>query len=149
MQGEVQKRWFYFGNTAIPLGIGTAIYVLFRPDTYLARWGNGFFHAYTKDISGVIRRMENTVPVLVSFLRNFTSDMLWAYALFFAVSFIERGWKAVVDTMLFAAGIEAFQGWGIMAGTFDWWDIWLEWLAIAVAWQVEKQNEKKQKGDFL
>lgn len=148
MQRKAQKKWFYFGNIAISLGIGTAVYVLFRPDTYLAHWGNGFFHAYTNDISGVIRRMENTAPALVLFFRNFASDMLWAYALFFAVSFIEEGRKAVIYATLFAAGIEVFQGCGMIAGTFDLWDIWLEWLAIAAAWLVEKQNVKKQQGEI-
>lgn len=140
-----QKR-FYVENVVISLGLGLLNYQLFRPDTYLAELGRKVLQI---DLAEKIRNIGLLIPRITMFLKNFASDMLWAYALFFTLFCVTEDNRAIIVAALFSLCMEGLQKIGIVSGTFDWWDIGLEWLAIGIGWFIMKRKAKKVKGEFI
>lgn len=75
---------------------------------------------------------------VVKFIRNYFLDMLWAYALVFALSLIicrnaAQLWETFMIAFIFSAIMELLQITPIVQGTFDIWDIMVELIAELVA----------------
>ena len=137
------KGWFLILNTLVPLVLGLLVYLVFRPDTYIAGL-----------IGRAIRLSEwNTARVpgwLSAFLRNYASDILWAYSLAFALLGAAgpggKGRKAAsVTGVCVVTGTELLQKAGVLQGTFDIADIALEALFICLATFIHRQHEEEQK----
>lgn len=145
MQEEVtelykkNKRIFYFFNIFIPLLIGTCIYALFRPDTYIARCFNSLCQT---SLSWDFQFVTDYI-----FLRYFACDMLWAYALYVAIAvFVEKQKLALTGGLSLGLCIlvEVMQRIGIFNGTGDIWDVFFEGMAIMIAVVVLAIYERKR-----
>ena len=137
---------FYLWNMLVPLLLGTALYILFRPDTYIAL----FFYKLL-DIE-----KQSLADTIVSsgwfgaVCRNFLPDILWAYVLTFGVGAVWRdagGFpiSTVIICAIFEAVFEFGQGIGLWSGTFDWWDIGLEICATVLAALIINSRKEKVK----
>ncbi|MBQ4382328.1 MAG: hypothetical protein II794_06285 [Oscillospiraceae bacterium] len=132
------KRSFRLLNILLPLAAGAAVYVFFRSDTYIALV-----------VRALLPGMENvgTLPG-TAFLRNYACDMLWAWALCFACSWVlDLPAAGALCAAALGALMELLQLRGLMGGTFDLWDIILEALSAFCASLIiylkrGKSNEK-------
>lgn len=144
---KYRSQWqFYLWNMLVPLLMGTVLYILFRPDTYIT----SFFYR----LSGMEENGLGDVIVLPGWLgalcRNFLPDILWAYALTFGVGVVWRdagGFPVftVIICALFEVAFELGQGMGLWVGTFDWWDIGLEICATVLAALILNSRKEKVK----
>ncbi len=131
IERKKEKRYLLV-NIIIPILLGAVIYYLFSPDV--------LFVKRIDSITGLnfhIRIVENS-NLLFSFIRNFFLDMLWAYALVFALFYIIGDntaslLKVFLIAFLFSSAMEILQITSIVKGTFDFYDILVEFLAEIVA----------------
>ena len=115
-----------------PIILGAMLYYLLSPEVIFVKWIDDFlgtsFH-----ISGI-----DTDNMLLGFIRNYFLDILWGYALVFAL-FLVRGnntadlMKTFLIAFLFSSTMELLQITPVAKGTFDVWDIFDMFLAEAVA----------------
>ena len=115
-----------------PIILGAMLYYLLSPEVIFVKWIDDFsgtsFH-----ISGI-----DTDNMLLGFIRNYFLDILWGYALVFAL-FLVRGnntadlMKTFLIAFLFSSTMELLQITPVAKGTFDVWDIFVMFLAEAVA----------------
>ena len=109
-------------NIIIPIISGAVIYYLISPEVIFVKWIDGFV-GNGLHISGI-----NTNNIILGFIRNYFLDMLWGYALVFAL-FLAIGnnaadlIKTFLIAFLFTTAMEIFQITSIAMGTFDVWDI--------------------------
>ncbi len=128
-----------------PLVLGTAGYLIFRPDTWLSR--------RIMDMLPFERAAAWLAHVRIgagraAFFRNYFSDICWAFSLGSAVSFIlpdKRRW-AVILPLLFLSVMEGLQKTGVIRGTFDWLDILLESIASTAAVLLVQYLQNHQGG---
>lgn len=144
-KGVKRTALFYALNTLLPLAAGAAIYLTLRRDSYVG--------SFVGALLGLPERESAAGPSGFSaFLRDHAADMLWAYALAFAVCAVTGGGRrarraALCVCLGFAALVESAQLLGAFSGTFDPLDILLEALAIGLAFLFihifeEGKNEK-------
>ncbi len=133
----MRKKLFYAANILLPLTLGTHIYALYRPDTWIS--------VQLYRLTGF---QAHTPPLFAAgIFRNYLPDMLWAYALSFSVGSIYRSGKvSFALSTIFAASLELLQRPGILPGTFDWMDIILEVCITALAALIIESHEKKENG---
>lgn len=143
MNRSTRIRYLFYGlNIAIPLLLGLYIYLALRADTYISIIINGF-------LSLPILPPSIFPRVILAFLRNYASDMLWAYSLGYAVMFV-LGYsrkKLLLAAFLcvgFEVLLEFFQKTGLFHGTFDVFDILIEAVAICLALSLIKKYEEVQ-----
>ncbi len=119
------RKIFMFANIALSLLVGTCIYVLLSPDVaFVSLVYDG------SNASSVLPRMEWQI------FRNYVPDMLWAYALVFAVTAIMNGvltGKTLLLVLAFSALMEIIQIIPGICGTFDPADILVEGIAAVFA----------------
>jgi hypothetical protein len=77
-------------------------------------------------------------PIVLRFVRNYMLDILWGYALVFALYFALGNntaelWKIFIIAIAFSAAMETLQLTPIISGTFDVFDIMAEFFAETVA----------------
>ncbi len=149
MNRSTRTRYLFYGlNIAIPLFLGLYIYLALRTDTYISIIINRFLPLPVVPSSYFSRG-------ILAFLRNFASDMLWAYSLGYAVMLV-LGYSRkniLLATFLcvgFEVLLEFFQKTGLFHGTFDVFDILIEAAIICLALFLikkyeEAQNEKSSK----
>lgn len=119
-------------NMVIPIILGTIIYYLISPEVIFVKLIDNLF-GMNFHISGL--DMEH--PIL-QFLRNHFLDMLWGYALVFAMFLILGNntadiRKSFIIAFSFSTIMELLQITPIAKGTFDILDIMFEFLAEVVA----------------
>lgn len=119
-------------DIVLPLLLGGCLYILFRHDSWIAHMIWQMFHLRFKLPQNVLTE----VSVICTFLRNYAGDMLWAYALFATVAWIEKEVpeRILLKCVLFETVLECLQKCGIIAGTFDICDILAETVATFVAY---------------
>ena len=125
------RKWIVL-NMIFPIILGAMLYYLLSPEVIFVKWIDDFlgtsFH-----ISGI-----DTDNMLLGFIRNYFLDILWGYALVFAL-FLVRGnntadlMKTFLIAFLFSSTMELLQITPVAKGTFDVWDIFVMFLAEAVA----------------
>lgn len=123
---------FIILNFTVPILCGAVIYYLLSPDV-----------VFVKLIDGIVGRGVHFTSVLrdncvVQFVRFYFLDMLWGYALIFALYFIignnmARLKKSFIVTFVFSTSMELFQLIVPAGGTFDIFDIIFEFLAEIIA----------------
>ena len=113
---------------AFPLLIGLLNYIVLAPETIVAE-------AFTQ-----IFKIEFSFQTTNKFLilcRNYLSDICWSVSLINALTLI-IGTKRIqivvslITATSFCIFIESAQFFGIIKGTFDYWDILLETLSIII-----------------
>lgn len=82
--------------------------------------------------------MAEKWPIVNSFLRNFSCDMLWAYALTIAIFWCrekepDKRLKTISECVLFETMLEILQYVEILSGTFDFWDIFVQAISTIIA----------------
>lgn len=119
-------------NIFIPIIVGAIIYYLISPEVIFVKQidatMNVDFH-----ISGL-----STENIIIQFMRNHFLDMLWGYALIFALFFVLGNntaviWKTFLIAFSFSAIMEILQITPIVKGTFDVWDIVALFVAEVIA----------------
>jgi hypothetical protein len=133
------KKKLLFLNCFLPMATGGLIYVFFKPTAYVSSVFNriGF-------ISRLSSITSQTDGWFISFLKYWFCDFLWAYALAFCLLLIFENAKQkyvppILISCLLSVTIEALQGFHIISGTFDWWDLLAEFLAIAIAVIIKRR----------
>lgn len=119
-------------NCLIPLLIGTVIYYFFSSDVI-----------FVKHIDEIIRcrvRFDSMLEGnwILRFVRFYVLDMLWAYALVFALHFLIGNntanlKKVFLIAFAFSTTMEILQLTSLAEGTFDYLDIFFEFLAEVLA----------------
>lgn len=143
---SAKERVFYWCNIISPILVGTVAYLLFRSDTYISQTLYRLF-PWLKNCS--LEYLEQ-FPWITALCRNFLPDILWAYALTYAVALLwlpERkiSWQVLMICIPFEVGVELCQKVGFMSGTFDWLDIILEICATVLAALIIKAKKEKEK----
>ena len=119
-------------NIAIPIITGGIIYYVMSPDVLFVKIIDSFVGSGLH-ISGI--DMEN---MILRFIRNYFLDMLWGYALVFAL-FLVLGndtadlKKILTITLSFTMAMELLQLFSVVRGTFDVCDIAVMFLAEIIA----------------
>lgn len=126
------KDLFIILNFVIPLLVGTVIYYFISSDV--------FFVKFIDNIIGKGIHFTSLVNTnfLIRFIRFYVLDMLWGYALVFALYFIigndaAKLWKILFIAFVFSCAVELFQIASFSTGTFDIADIAFEFLAEVLA----------------
>lgn len=125
------NKVFLILNILIPIVVGTIIYYLISPEVIFVKEIDAFMGAGFH----ITCMWENP---LVRFVRNYMLDMLWGYALVFALYFVLGNntaelWKIFIIAIAFSATMEALQLTPIISGTFDVFDIMAEFFSETVA----------------
>lgn len=145
MNRTMKQHMFYALNISISLVIGLIVYVCCRPDTYVSQAVYNLLGIFP-DIGGFV----NWLPTwLLLFIRNYLADIIWAYALTFTVCYIlwnqnKSMFPIFGIVAVFEICIEVSQKVGIMSGTFDWFDIFLEICISALVMLVIKTKYKEK-----
>ncbi len=127
--------------SALTLSLGTLIYVVYRPANILVfEWiafvGLEDFVATLRS-SSVVLAFEPPEWVLYSL-----PDMLWVvsfgHAIFAVLTGADTGlkgfWVAAITIGAVAIGSEVGQAFGVVPGTFDWWDLLL--YGAGILWLI-------------
>ena len=149
MIGSTRTRILFYGlNIALPLFFGLYLYLTLRADAYISLFICKFIPL--PDFPFV-----SFPEWAIAFLRNFASDMLWAYSLGFSVMLImgysqRKTLFALCLCVGFEVLMEVLQKIGVFHGTFDFLDILLEAISICLALFFinkfeEARNEKGSK----
>ena len=118
-------------NIICPLIIGAFIYYLVSPNVF-------FVKKIDAVIGGVINIHITPTGFFFKLVRNYFLDMLWGYALVFALFYIignnaVKIGKILGIAFIFSAAMELIQISTFIQGTFDIFDIGVEFLAEIVA----------------
>ena len=151
--GMKQEKCITFAmlHTLIPLCMGTGIYILVRPGTYIAR-----VCISLNPWLGELRIRMGT-DLFHMFLRNYACDMLWAYALTIGLFWYgrltgQKVWKSALIGGGFAVLMESLQILPVIPGTFDGMDVVTEILAMLIAGCVSMifyKYEDKERGEHV
>lgn len=134
-----RKYLLFFVNICFPLAIGLLIYLFCYKNTYIN--------------IGLEKLFNFSLPyfyfdnIFHRFLTCWACDILWAYSLTFALFFcfksFNKSWLITcILSVLFSLVIELLQLVGIINGTFDIWDIVMEFTAIIIAVIIIKKEKK-------
>ena len=136
---------FFLVNAIIPILIGLILYLFIKPDSYVSQLINKIV-----SVPSVSLQYNN---VLIYFIRFYLCDMLWAYSLTFTMYLIlVNDFGGMILCFLiagvFSIFIELLQYFGIVSGTFDFFDVIAEMISIVLALGIikifywRKENEK-------
>lgn len=131
MYKNKKRKIFILINTIVPILIGAAIYYVISPDV--------LFVQKIDEILGYgihINRINYDL-FFIRFIRNYFLDMLWGYALVFALFLIvdntAKIWIIFLIAISFSAVMEFLQLTSFVYGTFDIFDIVAEFIAELMA----------------
>lgn len=130
-------------HAILPLILGLLIYIMFRPNTMVARL-----------LIRVIPPLGNIsyelgTGWLALLLKNYVCDMLWAYALtisliWYGQMFHQPIWKSCIISVVFAVCMELAQVLPFVVGTFDMIDIVAEMVMVGLATWVSILLKRRQ-----
>ena len=118
----MNRRLFYWVNIIVPLILGAAIYLYWRPDAYLSRLVFYLFHISHDRTAG-------RPAGIYRFIRYYLCDIIWAYALVFSLALNFGKYsliKAYAAAAIFASVTEILQLLPLIPGSFDIVDIIVE-----------------------
>ncbi|MGN0407363.1 MAG: hypothetical protein ACI4EJ_03820 [Bacteroides sp.] len=138
------KKKYMALNIIIPILAGALLYYMTAPDVEFVRALDAFLQ--------IKKRMAPDMQdnCLITFVRNYVPDMLWAYALVFSVSYILGNnaadiWKTFLISAIFAAAMEMLQLTPFVKGTFDVFDMAAELAAQIFAVFIMNNMRKRGK----
>lgn len=131
-------------SAIIPILIGVAVYIYFRPDTYISE----FIADKTGLLSSYVPSKDDNL--LIKFCRYYLCDIAWAYALpnalFLAFEMDPERINIIAAITVFMIVLsEILQVFGIIPGTGDLVDIIFEILAATVATILIKKRFLEEK----
>lgn len=138
-----RKYFFPVINILAPILIGAAIYYVISPNVI-----------FVQQLDSLLNRRihintTNFNLSIMRFVRNYLLDMLWGYALVFAL-FLFTGnntaeiRKIFIIAVIFSAVMEILQLTSIAKGTFDVFDIIVEFLAEVTAVFIIKKHYSEE-----
>lgn len=138
-----RKYFFLVINILAPILIGAAIYYVISPNVI-----------FVQQLDSLLNRRihintTNFNLSIMRFVRNYLLDMLWGYALVFAL-FLFTGnntaeiRKIFIIAVIFSAVMEILQLTSIAKGTFDVFDIIVEFLAEVTAVFIIKKHYSEE-----
>ena len=139
----MKNRVFLLVNIIFPLLVGAVIYWFTSTDVIFMEAVRSFWgtpsHTWISNTDGEIIRI----------IRYYLSDILWAYALVFALYFsignsAARVKTAFVIAVVFSAVMEVIQLSPVIPGTFDMNDILVEVMAETIAALIIKNDMRRQ-----
>lgn len=132
----------YACNCLLALIIGALIYYFFSPEVI-----------FVKKIDKIIRsglhfELSLHDNWILKFIRFYVLDMLWAYALVFALKLIMGNNTANLKRVfgvafILSATMEILQLTPLAEGTFDMWDIICEFVAEVIAVFIIKNTQEE------
>ena len=130
-----RKTVFVVFNAIVPLFLGLTIYLFMKSGTYINSFLGVDFHYNPKTVIG-------------AFIVNWFCDFLWSYSLVFALYIVLSPFKnrlliSCVISALSGLILEILQGVNLLSGTFDWWDIAIELVAVFIATVFINKTNKK------
>ena len=133
---KLKKNIFLILNIIIPLVAGLGIYVFMKNTTYINDFLGLSFNYVPKTFIG-------------TFIVNWFCDFLWSYAFVFTLylvlePFSKRIIISPIITVIVGTALELMQKSGTLTGTFDWWDIAVELVAVLVAVAVLKVRKTSE-----
>lgn len=142
---KTKRIIFLVANLVLPLVVGSIIYYIVSPNTlFVVRVDQILFdgrHLITFDLSNSVFR----------FCRNYLLDMLWSYALVYALYLAHnnntvRLLRVFLIAFGFSTVMEFLQLTSLAKGTFDIIDIIVEFLAELIAvFIIKKTHEEERK----
>lgn len=129
-------------NCLLALIIGALIYYFFSPEVI-------FVKKIDKIIKGGLHfELSLHDNWILKFIRFYVLDMLWAYALVFALKLIMGNNTANLKRVfgvafIFSATMEILQLTPLAEGTFDMWDIICEFVAEVIAVFIIKNTQEE------
>lgn len=118
-------------NIILPIFLGTLLYYFMSPNVIFVRM--------LDDVLGINLHIHIIFDgILCKLIRNYFLDMLWAYALLFAIyAFMNNDsaglMKTFIIAVMFSVIMEVLQMTNFVYGTFDVFDIISEILALCFA----------------
>ncbi len=136
-------------NILLPLLIGTAVYPILNPCTYI-----GELMGHLPFVSGSGRFLEAAVGRAGVFIRNYAADMAWAYAFAFSICLITGSEKKVqrrclVICVMIEFLLELAQYVHIISGYFDWMDLVLEMVMNVCAYIIWSYKMRQAVGKIF
>lgn len=125
-------RIFLILNILVPILLGTIIYYIISPEVIFVQQIDAFLGR------GIHVNYLDLNSILMEFVRNYLLDMMWGYALVFALYlFIGNNTakltKILIIAFVFSAIMEILQLTTFASGTFDIFDIFVEFIAEVFA----------------
>lgn len=116
----MKKRYFYILLCVISLCIGGGLYIIFRPNTYVAEFARGLFHS----ASTIFSSLEE---INCDFIKYYFPDLIWAFSLNCGLNAIFNSKKSIFINSGIVLGIGALweisQHLSIVSGTGDFIDL--------------------------
>ena len=124
----------------VPLLVGFLIYILFSPEAYITQ----LFSVITGIESPFKAAKMSDLPMLVRYARYYLCDALWMFSLTNVLLMIHDGKRtlACILAILLAVATEFLQLTPLVAGTFDFWDLVVEFSAGIIAGRLYKNQER-------
>ena len=143
---------FLLANCILPLLFGAFLYGLLSPDVFFMKAAGSYpgrCFLWAEVLPSAFLLGKGTIRQI----RNFLPDMLWAYALVFALRFLmgqKEGelFKIFITSAVFSTVLELLQITSFVRGTFDFFDILLEVLAEAFAVFVIEMSTVRKWRDY-
>lgn len=137
----MKKRFVYFLLCAVSLVCGSILYIIFRPDSYVA--------IYVRNVVPILQTVfENINGTDVDFFKYYFPDFLWAFSFNCGLNVIfHEPKKAIINGIVVSlVGIlwELAQKTGIVSGTGDIIDVLMYILAVVVLFLPNVILYKKQ-----
>ncbi len=143
----MKKTLFWIAITVVPLIAGSIIYLAFRPTAIVSKAIYGLF-----DINPAY--IETPDNLFWRFIKYYLGDFLWAFSLTALVKLILGKGKPqsiVALSIGISVGflVELFQKYGLIPGTFDFFDLLVETLGailsliITIIHSRRNENEKQ------
>ncbi len=130
-------KLFYLLNIIVPIVIGGAFYYVSLPNVRFVRIIDHF-------LPRVVLWKYHEELWIIKLFRNYALDMLWAYALVFAVYLVLGSntalWKVLTGVFFFSVMMESLQVSPAIRGTFDVWDLVAEIFAEIIAVIIIKKR---------
>lgn len=136
----MSRRFFYWINIIVPLSLGAAIYLYWRPGAYISKIVSNLFNISFTSFQG-------RPAGIYRFIGYYLCDALWAYSLIFSLA-LYLGRHSLMQAysigICFAAGIEILQLFPQTPGSFDILDIIVELIVctitIVIIYLYERRN---------
>lgn len=129
---HVNKKMIMVLHILCPIAIGALVYYLASPDV--------LFVKKTEPFTGVTGGIHALPPnsAFLRLVRNYLPDMMWGYSLVFSLFCIAGNnaadiWKVFWTAFPFSVVMETMQKTSFVPGTFDVFDIFVEFLAEIIA----------------
>lgn len=129
---NVNRKMIMVLHILCPIAAGAFVYYLASPDVLFIKKIEAFIGG-TASI-----HVFPTASAFLRLVRNYLPDMMWGYSLVFALFCIIGNnaadiWKVFWTAFPFSAAMEIMQKASFIPGTFDVFDIFVEFLAEAIA----------------